>query len=212
MASAIEFPEALQQALGAGISTDDFSTEANRTIWRIAAQLSERGEAVRLETLLTEIQKTPKADTLMAVLEEITNPGHMPRTDVRWHVKELKDKTRRRQLFAACERAMNAAQDTNESTGDCISYLSESLLRLEADTHLREAKPLRDFMPQVVIEMERRSKQEGLIGLPTGIDQLDEATTGLRPSELWIVGALPVAARLHLELRSRSPTLHLERP
>jgi hypothetical protein len=30
-------PEAIQQALSAGISAEDFSTEANRTLWRIAA-------------------------------------------------------------------------------------------------------------------------------------------------------------------------------
>lgn len=46
-------------------------------------------------------------------------------------------------------------------------------------------------MPKVFADLEQRSKSEGLIGLPTGIAGLDEATTGLRPRELWIAGALP---------------------
>jgi len=38
--------------------------------------------------------------------------------------------------------------------------------------------------------LENRAKQEGLIGLPTGISELDQATTGVRPGELWVIGAM----------------------
>jgi replicative DNA helicase len=191
LASALEHPEALHQALAAGISASDLTTESNREVWRILARLSESGQATTFESAWTEVQKLPKAEQFTAVLEEMTNPGHMPRVDVTWHVKELKGRTQRRQLVAACERASAAANDPSESTADCIGYLAESLLRLEAESHLRKANHLRDFMPQVLTELESRSKCEGLIGLPTGIAELDEATTGLRPSELWICGALP---------------------
>ena len=191
LASSLEYDNALHQALAAGISALEFTTEANRALWRILAKLSETGSLTTFESVFTEIQKLPKAEDLTALLQELLNPAHMPRKDVSWHVKELKDRSHRRELVSVCERTACAAQDATESTSDCIGYLTESLLRLEAESHLRQASHLRDFMPRVLEDLENRSKCEGLVGLPTGIAEIDEATTGLRPSELWVVGALP---------------------
>ena len=190
LASALEYPEVAHQAMALGIRADDFSEERSRVLWRLISKLGESGQPTTFEAMLTEVQKGSDADRLTAVLEDLTNPLYVPRKDVSWHVQELKDKSRRRQLVAACERAMHAAEDASESTGDCVSYLCDSLLRLEAESSLRDAVHVKDFMPQTLRDLEQRAKCDGLIGLPTGITELDEATTGIRQGELWVAGGL----------------------
>src|SRR5699024_3714641 len=48
------------------------------------------------------------------------------------------------------------------------------------------------FMPQVVAGIEERAESDGaLVGLPTGLSDLDDLTRGLRPGQLITEGARP---------------------
>jgi replicative DNA helicase len=50
---------------------------------------------------------------------------------------------------------------------------------------------VKEIMPQVLREIEVQAANQGLVGMPTGIHLLDVATGGIRPGELWTIGALP---------------------
>jgi replicative DNA helicase len=39
--------------------------------------------------------------------------------------------------------------------------------------------------------VQKQAANQGLIGMPTGLQSLDLATGGIRPGELWTIGALP---------------------
>ena len=191
LASMIEYSEAYHQGVALGIRAEHFADEQNRLVFRAVLRVGEAGHPVTFETVLTELQKAPGIEKVSAVLEDLTNPLHMPRRDVEWHVAELQEKACRTRLVAACKRAISAAEDPGEPTSSCVEYLQESMLEIEAESISEQATHLKDFMPQVLHELEARSLEKGLIGLPTGIGELDDSTTGLRPGELWVIGAMP---------------------
>jgi replicative DNA helicase len=153
-------------------------------------ELAESGQPIAFESVLKQIKASPDADKLTAVLVDITNPLHMPRKNVEWHVKQLQDAARRTRFVAICELGVSLAHDTTQRTSDCIETAQESLLELQGEAVATQAAKVSDFLPEVIRNLERRAKQEGLIGLPTGISDLDQATTGIRPGELWVIGAM----------------------
>jgi replicative DNA helicase len=69
--------------------------------------------------------------------------------------------------------------------------VQESLLAIEATDGKKVARKGWDIMPELMDELKRQSKCEGLVGFTTGVHSLDEMTGGIRPGELWAVGALP---------------------
>jgi replicative DNA helicase len=69
--------------------------------------------------------------------------------------------------------------------------MQEQLLRLHAEVTPDRVAKLGQFLPEVIRHLEARAKTQGLIGLTTGIADLDGATTGIRPGELWVIGAMP---------------------
>jgi replicative DNA helicase len=86
---------------------------------------------------------------------------------------------------------VNATDDLSISTGDCIERVQESLLEIEAASERTAARHVKEFMPEVLRELETQSQNHGLVGMTTGIPSLDLTTGGIRQGELWTIGALP---------------------
>src|ERR1700680_671751 len=111
------------------------------------------------------------------------------------------DKSRRRQARAAGQCLINATDDLSVPTGDCIERVQESLLEIEAASGRTAARHVKEFMPEVLRELETQSQNQGLVGMTTGIPSLDLAIGGIRPGELWTVGALPGKGKTALGLQ-----------
>jgi replicative DNA helicase len=190
LASMMQHPEAYFQAVALGLRPEHFTIEQNRLVARAMYQLTESGQPVSFESLLKQITSSPTGEKIVAVLEDVTNPLHVPRKDVEWLVKQLQDAARRTRFVSVCERGVSAAHDKTQNTNECIETAQESLLELQGEAIAPQAGKVRDLMPQLLRDLQDRAKQKGLIGLPTGITELDEATTGIRPGELWVIGAM----------------------
>jgi replicative DNA helicase len=122
-------------------------------------------------------------DQVTSSLASVTNVEH--------YAEKILDKSRRRQARAAGARLTSATEDPAISTDECLQLVQESLLQIEASSGRPTARHVRDFMPEVLRELETQSQNQGLVGMTTGIHSLDLATGGIRPGELWTIGALP---------------------
>jgi replicative DNA helicase len=190
LASMMEYPEAYFQAVALSLRPEHFTVEQNRLVARAMYQLAESKQPVNFESLLKQITSSAGGEKIVAVLEDVTNPLHVPRKDVEWLVKQLQDAARRTRFVLVCERGVSAAQDKTQNTNDCIETAQECLLELQGEAIATQAAKVSDFIAQVIRDLEHRAVQEGLIGLPTGITELDQATTGIRAGELWVIGAM----------------------
>jgi replicative DNA helicase len=77
------------------------------------------------------------------------------------------------------------------TTEECLASIQESLLEIEAASRNGAARHVKDFMPEVLRELETQANNRGLVGMSTGLDSLDQATGGIRAGEMWTIGALP---------------------
>jgi hypothetical protein len=79
------------QALALGLTAECFSLEQNRFFFRCITQIGEAGHSIGYESVLSEVGKHTGGEKLSAALEDLTNPLHVPRNDIEWHVEQLKN-------------------------------------------------------------------------------------------------------------------------
>jgi replicative DNA helicase len=199
LASILEYPEAYYQAIALGLRAEHFSDEQTRVLFRAVVSLGQAGQPIAFETVLSQIlSNVPGAEKMRAALEDLTSPLYMPKKNVEWHVRKLQDKAMRSRLVLACKRAIAAAEEPSETTNSCLENAQQALLEIQSDSTASHATHVKELLSQVLQGLELRSAQKGLIGLPTGLSGLDDATTGVRPGELWVIGALPARGKTAL--------------
>ncbi len=171
---------------------DHFSSDSNRRIYAAMIELANAGRPVDIVSLSDMLGRRKQLESVggAAYVSDLTT-GIVPGSNISYHAAQIVDRARRRCLVAACQSAIHQAEDVRDETAACIASLNESLLSLEAQAYSTQAKHVREFLPDVLRELELQSAQQGLVGMPTGIAALDVATGGIRPGQLWVIGALP---------------------
>lgn len=69
--------------------------------------------------------------------------------------------------------------------------LLEGIFSIGRDKFTTGAKPLTDFLPEIHTEITERRKNDGIVGLETGLAPFDEGTGGLQRKHLYYVGGRP---------------------
>jgi replicative DNA helicase len=174
----------------------DFSLDSHRKIYHAVAELAEAGDPVDTMTVTDALTEKGQLEQVGGVsyltnLDEQVTSSLASLTNVEHYAEKILDKSRRRQARAVGARLTSATEDISVSTDECLQLVQESLLQIEASSGRTTARHVRDFMPNVLRELETQSQNQGLVGMATGILSLDVATGGIRPGELWTIGALP---------------------
>jgi replicative DNA helicase len=179
------------------LRAQDFSLDSHRRIYHAISDLAEAGKPVDDMTVTDALISKGQLDAVGGVGYLVTLSDNVTSelartTNVEHYAEQILDKSRRRQARAAGARLTQATEDLSVSTDDCLQLAQESLLQIEAaSSKTAAARHVREFMPEVLRELETQAANQGLVGMTTGIHSLDLATGGIRAGELWTVGALP---------------------
>lgn len=176
----------------------DFSLDSHRRIFACMADLAESSKPIDLVMLVEELDRRKE-------LEAIGDVGYISgllegvpdRPSIEHYIRIVKEKAQLRGLIAAAQVAIARALD-GEQPAEVAGGLLQTVLDVEAQAQMSHALTGRDFMPEVLRELELEAQSGGLVGLPTGLDPLDLITGGLRKGELVVVGALPSAGKTAL--------------
>jgi len=180
------------------LKPEDFSLDSHRRIYARMGDLAESSRPVDLVMLVEELRQGRE-------LETIGGPGYVAglvdgvpdRPSIAHYVRIVKEKAQLRGLVSAAQTAIARALDGEKPT-EIASGLLQTVLDVEAQSQVNHALTGRDFMPQVLRELELQAEAGGLVGLPTGLDPLDMVTGGLRKGELIVIGALPGSGKTAL--------------
>ena len=178
------------------VKAQDFFSDSHRRIYHAVAELAEAGKPVDDMTVTDALIAKGQLESVGGVgyIATLSNnvTSEMARiANVEHYAELVLDKSRRRQARAAGQCLVNATDDLSIPTGDCVQRVQESLLEIEAASGRTTARHVKEFMPEVLRELETQSQNQGLVGMTTGIPSLDLTTGGIRPGELWTIGALP---------------------
>jgi replicative DNA helicase len=169
---------------------EDFYLESHRRIYSAMDSLLNAGKPIETFTLKQELGRGVDAIGGIQYLSGLTD-GVPRRSSIDYYVKIIKHKSQRRAIIHAMRAAESRAYEESEDIDEIVTDVQETFSSIEDDTGQDGAKHISEVMGRARQEMEHQSQQEGLLGLTTGIKCLDDATTGIREREVWVVGALP---------------------
>jgi replicative DNA helicase len=181
----------------------DFSLDSHQSIFRHMLELDDAGKPIDAITLSDSLTRVKALEAIGGVAYLATLMDGVPRRpSISNYVEMVKDISKRRQLMRVLDSTLTQLQEPFETTKDCFSYVEEALLRIEADSAQTEVKHVRAIGTRVLDNIIRVSNsQAGLIGLTTGIEVLDDETTGFRAGELVYIGGRPKQGKSSLMIQ-----------
>lgn len=177
------------------LSIDDFSQQSHRVIFDSINHISAKGHAVDIVSVGEHIEsKYQKVD--MNYLAELVSKCFGNGENMGKFCDMVKNASRMRK---AKEIAISI-QKTIELDGDCDNVVEraiQSLMLIDKDIKKYE-HTMSECVDSALEFYDKASERGGLIGITSGLVELDEALGGFHESDLLVIGARPAMGKTAL--------------
>lgn len=183
----------LAHLFGVELNASDFSLDSHRRIFAAQQRLADDGKPIEYIPLEEELR-------IRGELEFVGGSGYIRELtefairgmDPAYYSQKIREKAALRSLIHLSNSAIASAQEPGASADECRGELIDRLFEIEARTERRRVKNSSEINGDVIQHIEKLSSTSGrLVGLTTGVEQLDSGTFGIGEGELWVIGARP---------------------
>jgi replicative DNA helicase len=182
------------------LEADDFYDGRHRTIWEGIQQMHRKGELIDLVTINNILRDTGTAEqaggaTYVAHIAELT-PGYQ---NLSKYAEIVKENSLVRKLGGLCQDTLESIRKGRGVSSALDNHLSAAL-KLAGESGA-EGESTKDGMIATVKAIEEAVQNpRQLLGISTGLRDLDKITHGLRSADLIIVCARPSVGKTSLAL------------
>jgi replicative DNA helicase len=180
----------------------EFFRDAHQRIFRAMLALQERRVAIDLTTLREQLMKTGDFNEVGGATYIASLIDGAPRVkNVSSYAAIVRAKASLRQLVTAGQRLVAKAYDASEDAGEILEDAERSILGL-AEGHVTAGfEPMRAIAMRGLDAIEQaHQRRQVVIGVPSGLTDLDQITRGFLPAKLIVVGARPGVGKSSLAL------------
>ena len=181
-----------------------FYITAHRAVFEAISALYARGAAVDMLTVCEELRASGRLDeaggpfAVAKLAGEVATSAHLE-----YHCTILFQYFLRRRLVEVLTRELAAANDMTCDVYDVLIGTQRELGALLDDSPLENhLHPMPEVMEDTVALVDRRQELSvnGLTGVPTGLQRLNEMTGGWQPGNLIFTAARPADGKTALDL------------
>jgi replicative DNA helicase len=183
-------PEAVSVALE-GLTGDDFYLEKHRVIFEALGSLFEKNSPTDILTLAEVLRKTgnlEKAGGEAALLEISTEV--VSSASIVEHCQIVKEKSMLRRLIASATKMLEQAYDPTQEPAAIMDQAEGDIFAINASTIKEGFVPIKRILSDTFKLIESYSKGE-VIGVPSGLKDLDNFTSGFQKTDLIILAGRP---------------------
>jgi len=181
---------------------DHFARPAHRVLWAAITDLRRRGVVIDPVTLGDAVKADPTIvelgglEYIADLIGDVPTAGH-----VAHHAALVRDRALERRLTSAAEGILAAIRE-RVATGTELAALAErDVLAAAEDVLPNTPRRLKELVWQVTDALEqRRVSPQHVLGLATGLVDLDDLTAGWRDGNLIIVAGRPSTGKSTLAL------------
>ncbi len=175
------------------LTREDFYLENHRNIFSTMEHLSSATRAIDLLTLREELQKQNELEAVGGVAYVASLLDGVPRvSSVMHYARIVKEKSLLRKLIHSANEILVRGFSNEEDPLELLERAEKSIFNISQEKIQGGFVQLQDLLTESYANIESLYERKELIsGIPTGFQQLDNLTSGLRPSELIIVAARP---------------------
>jgi replicative DNA helicase len=174
------------------LEPSDMYLDSHRKLLTVMRTMRAGDAAVDLVTLCEELNRRHEMDAVGGIgyVNDLTY-GIPRKLNIHSYVKVVKEKAALRSVISLCNVAIARAED-GQSSLEILGDLQSGALAYQAVSDELRAQHISElvvpFWNEITLQMAATNK---VLGIPTGISELDESTSGWRDGELTFVGAKP---------------------
>jgi replicative DNA helicase len=173
------------------ITFEDFYFEAHRKIYKIIEQ-NHKKMPIDLITLTNLLRDQNELEAIGGAVYVSSLVDNVPTAaNIVYYAQICKENSLRRQLLSKAYEVIESAYSTQIEVNESIENAQKSILAINMTAGADVVRTAREVVKETFKEIESRSKQSGIVGLSTGLNDLDNITGGLHDGELIIIAGRP---------------------
>lgn len=188
--------------VAAHLRPEDFYVDRHAWIYQAILELQERGEAVDVLTLADQLRRDGRLDEVGGIGQLTALASRVPTSIHAEYYAGLVERTALlRRLIAAATEIARLAHRGEEEVETILDRAEQLIFAINQAREHRDLRHLRPVMEEVVDHLEHLQASRGeLLGVPSGLRDLDAILGGLQKSDLIIVAARPGMGKTSLAL------------
>lgn len=175
------------------IQPDDFYIVRNRWIWEACIRLYEKRQPIDFVTLSTELEEFNQ-------LTEVGGKAYLTfllsKTPSSMYAENyailIRDDSIRRKMLASANEMAKMAFDRTQPVDIVLDSAEKSVFAISERQARKDLQPIRTVMAETLDRVEQLSQRgDEIMGVPTGLKDLDRILGGLQKSDLLIIAGRP---------------------
>lgn len=184
------------------LQPDDFYKESHRIIFRHIEAMADRLEAVDLVTLSESLKGSGHLERIGGAAELARLANFVPTAaNVEYYAKIVAEKAVLRRLISAATEIAASAYVPQSEVDELLDKAEETIFQISQGRSTQGYVHLKDVLVETMEKLEYLASHRGdVVGLPSGLTDLDNLTSGFQPSDLIILAARPSVGKTSLGL------------
>ncbi|MBQ4513427.1 MAG: replicative DNA helicase [Anaerolineaceae bacterium] len=175
------------------INSKDFYIHRNRWVWEAYGALFEKGQAIDVQTVCEELESQEHLTEVggKAFFYNLTSktPSSMHAES---YANIVLEKSQRRSLIEAGQKMIDLAYDGKKDLKDVLGQAEQAVFDISEKRDRKEVVPIGDVLSDIYDKIRILYNQgEDIVGVPTGLADLDRLLGGFQKSDLIIVAGRP---------------------
>ncbi|UBM59561.1 replicative DNA helicase [Marinilongibacter aquaticus] len=176
------------------VKINTFYGESHREIYSAMLELHEASEPIDLLTVTQSlrrrntIRKVGGAKYLADLLSKVNSASN-----IEYHALIISQLSIKREMIQAANDLMGQAFDESVDIFEVLDNTEQYFFKISEQSIRRQYKNSNEIMRLTIDELENKklSNEDGITGVPSGFNSLDELTGGWQKTELTIIAARP---------------------
>ena len=184
------------------LRAEDFYQDAHRHIFTAICDLFNRGDAVDLVTMAEAMNARNSLDIVGGAAYLSTLANVVPTAaNIEHYAHIVEEKATLRALINASSQILARGYQPDQELASILDEAERSIFNISQRRLARGYTMLRDVLDKALDHIEFLYAHKGEVtGVPTGFKDLDDLTSGLQPSDLFILAARPSMGKTQLGL------------
>ncbi|MEE3363069.1 MAG: replicative DNA helicase [Anaerovoracaceae bacterium] len=177
------------------VSAEDFYDSRNKEIYEAISSLSRAGVNVDTITVCNELEKRGSLQMIggRAYVAGVSSTDAVPvLSNAGEYAKIVAEKAKLRALIAAAGDIVELGYRKDIDAREAVEEAERSIFSIAQSRSSGRPVPIAEVLRQNLKEIEERTRRKDIVsGVPTGLIDIDNRTTGFQKSDMIIVAARP---------------------
>jgi len=175
------------------LDVDDFYKDAHAITYEAILSLLTNNQPIDQLTVVDRLRVLGKLEMVGGAyyISELTNRVNSG-ANIEYHARIIKESSVKRKMIATCSNVVSSCYDDSVDAFQILDKIDQDLFDIGANLHSKKERHIGEVLKESLDGVELASKNAGkMIGIPSGIENLDKKTYGFQDGDMIIVAARP---------------------